>query len=515
MLSPALQLKNIVKYYQHVKALDNVSIDVAPGSIHGIIGENGAGKSTLLKVAYGLLAQDEGDIFVDGVQVTISNPQQAVDNGIGMLHQATSWLEQQSILDNILLGEDTGFFFTKGRHKARLDIEQLCREFGFSFSLDTLISQLDYSQRQMVDILRSLYRGAKVLILDEPMALLSPSQSTYLFDLLAVLKMQGISILMVAHKLSVLHQLCDVISVMSQGKLISHVNPKNMTLGALSKLMIGREITLPHPNTSSSECETIERLKLTNLSLKERGHFGLGASSFSLSNIDLSIESHEIVAFTGLSKAGHEQLLAIIAGLNSFSSGRISINKKRFKPHTHYDVKMARQLGIAYVPDPLSGIGVVKALPMYESAMLGYQSEHFSHYSLRQTKDNREYCHQLMQTWDVRPDNPDLLTGAFSGGNQQKMVLAREISSQPDLLLLNHPSNGLDVGAIESIYQRLFELRDTGTSVIFCSNDLDEIMSLSDRVVLFERGQIIGQYYTQHTNKSDLSLMLANEVVDD
>ncbi|MCG7533280.1 ATP-binding cassette domain-containing protein [Psychrobium sp. MM17-31] len=515
MLSPALELMHITKYYHDMKALDDVCLRIAPGSIHGVIGENGAGKSTLLKIAYGLLKPERGEVFVDGVKVVIDNPQHAIDSGIGMLHQTTSWLEQRSIIENILLGEQQGFFMSAQKAKARRELEQLCREFGFSFDLDMQISKLDYSQRQLVDVLRSLYRGAKVLILDEPMALLSPVQSNHLLKLLNLLKMQGISILIVAHKLSVLHAICDVISVMGNGKLLCDVNPKEITLGHLSKLMVGREITLPHPNSSISDVETHLRLKVSNLAIKPKSRFGSARQGFSLSNIDMEIHSHEIVALTGLPKAGHEELLEVLAGSAGFTHGRISINGKRVKSENHYNLMQARELSIAYVPDPLAGIGVVKDFPMYESAMLGYHRQSYDCAAHQHESDNRAQCLDLMKQWDIRPANPRLRTGAFSLGNQQKLVLAREVSKHPELLLLAHPSNGLDVGAIESVYQRLFKLRDKGASIIFCSNDLEEIMSLSDRVVLFERGQIIGQYYTQQLNKNELSLMLANEVMSE
>ncbi|WP_435276154.1 ABC transporter ATP-binding protein [Psychrobium sp. nBUS_13] len=514
MLSPALELQNVVKYFHDIKALDDVCLKIAPGSIHGIIGENGAGKSTLLKVAYGLITPEHGQVFVDGVKVNIENPQHAIDNGIGMLHQTTSWLEHYSIIDNILLGEYNGFFMSRKKAKARQELEQLCREFGFSFQLDMLMSQLDYSERQLVDILRSLYRGAKVLILDEPMALLSPLQSNHLLDLLELLKMQGISILIVAHKLSILHHICDVISVMAHGKLVNNINPKEVTLGYLSKLMVGREITIPHPNSSVSDVDSSLRLKVSNLGIKQKTRLGTSRQSFSLSDIDFQVNSHEIVALTGLAKAGHEDLLAVLAGSKPFTHGRITVNGTRFKPSKQYDLKQARELKIAYVPDPLTGEGIVSEFPLFETAILGHHTESFSTEAVYQNKHNQQRCQELMRDWNIRPNNPMLSTGALSGGNQQKLVLAREFSKAPQLLLMAHPSNGLDVGAIESVYQRLFKLRDSGVSIIFCSNDLDEIMSLSDRVILFERGQIIGQYYSQQLSKNDLSLMLANEVVD-
>lgn len=512
MLSPALQLKNIVKYYQHVRALDNVSIDIAPGSIHGIIGENGAGKSTLLKIAYGLSTPDEGTIFVDGVKVTIDNPQQAVEQGIGMLHQATSWLEKKSVIENIVLGDDVESIFASKNAKARFELEQLCREFGFDFSLDTLISALDYSQRQLVDILRSLYRGAKVLILDEPTALLSPAQSTHLIELLSLLKMQGVSIVIVAHKLAILHQLCDVITVMSNGTVVTHIDPQDITLAALSKLMVGREITLPHPCVQRINDSGIERLKVTNLSIQTKGRFGLNRNEFSLFAIDMKINSHEIIALIGLPKAGHELLLEVLSGHRPFTDGRISVNKKRFKASNHYGVRQAHKLGIASAPNPLLGIGLVEELPMYESALLGYHQHITSDISVFKDNLYMRRCKDMMQAWDIRPPLPELLSGYFSGGNQQKMILAREISSHPDILLLSQPSHGVDIGATESIYKRLFELRERGGSIIFCSTDLDEVMSLSDRVILFEQGEIIGEYYTQNMTKNELSLMLVNEV---
>ncbi|NRA62155.1 MAG: ATP-binding cassette domain-containing protein [Psychrobium sp.] len=514
MLAAALQLKDIFKHYQQVEALGGACLTVAAGSIHGIIGENGAGKSTLMQVAYGVTQPDSGEIVVDGAVIKISSAQVAIKHGIGMLHQRVSWLDEMSVLENIVLGDEIKSYVYQDLTKARQELEQLRREFGFSFSLDVAMTQLNYSERQLVDILRSLYRGVRILILDEPMALLSPDQADYLTKLLVMLKLQGISVIIVSHKLASLHQLCDVISVLSNGKVVHDVRPSSLSLGQLSKLMVGREIVLPHASSRNKQALThAPLLNVSNLTVYAQKRGRRVRSDPLLEQCNLSLFGGEIVAIAGLPNAGQELLLDVIAGLHHFNRGSIELFGKEYRAKNHYCIAKARKLGVAYAPNPTLEIGLIGQLSMIESSFLGYQSKGLRQFSLFNPSIKKQHCINLMKQWRIRPLLAHMLSGNFSGGNQQKMVLARELSRQPKLLLLNQPTQGVDAGAVEYVYQQLFALRDNGGCILFCSSDLDEMISLSDRIVIIEQGKVVTQVLTADIDKAQLGLLLVKEVL--
>lgn len=508
MLAPALELRDIAKNYHGVIALDEASLAIAPGSIHGIIGENGAGKSSLMQVAYGLVRPDKGSIHIDGVQVDLANPLQAIEHGIGMLHQQASWLEQLSVFDNIMLAEPVTGFIYQHTQEARSKLELIRREFGFTFSLDTKVSQLDYSQRQLVDVLRSLFRGVRVLILDEPLALLSPTQESYLNNLLQLLKMQGISVVVVSHKLAVLHQLCDVISVIKLGKVVKELEPRQVSLRQLTKQMVGRELNLPHPRTDVVTTSNEVVINVNGIGVN--GPKGSDRKPIKpiLSAIDLTVFKGEIVACVGLPKAGQERLLDVIAGMQPFDSGTLEVLSNTIVAKSRYSIKRARKYGICYAPDPILNLGLVGQLTMAESTYLGYQRTGFGRWGIMSMARKNQHCRQLMKQWSVVPALPRMQSGMFSGGNQQKMVLAREFEQQPKLLLLNQPTHGVDAGAIELVYQRLFKLREQGSSTLMCSTDLDEVLSVADRVCVFYQGKLLKILNASETNKAQLSLLI-------
>lgn len=515
MLAPALELRHISKTYQRVAALNNASLSVAPGSLHGLIGENGAGKSSLMQVAYGLVIADEGEILIDGMQVAIENPQHAIEHGIGMLHQKSSWLEQLSVFDNIMLAEPVTGFVYQQRTQARTKLEQLRREFGFTFSLVQPMSELDYSQRQLVDILRSLFRGVKVLILDEPLALLSPEQADYLNSLLMLLKLQGISVIVVSHKLAVLHQLCDVISVIKAGQVIACLEPSSLSIRQLSRIMVGRELSIPHPRNDAEVSDSPLQLSVTNVRVDAQAYGRKSIALPLLADINLQVRGGDIVACVGLPKSGHEALIDVLAGAIGFDQGQLEFSHQKIKAGQRYSVKRAREIGVAYAPNPLRNVGLVGQLPMADSACLGYQKQGVKRWGWVSSRQKNTSCLSMMKQWGVRPAIPQMLSGSFSAGNQQKMVLAREIAQQPNLLLLSEPTLGVDAGAIEYIYQQLFSLRETGASIVFCTNDLDEVMSIADKVCVFSQGRIVNTFNACDINKSQLGLAVIAGATDE
>lgn len=515
MLVPALELRNIVKYFDGNQALDDASLAVASGAIHGIIGENGAGKSTLMQIAYGIEQADSGSILIDGALIELDCPQTAIKHGVGMLHQKISWLDRLTVLENIVLGDRVDSYLYQDNHDCAKKLQQLSREFGFRFSLASPIAELSYSERQQVDILRALYRGVRVLILDEPMALLSPAESAHLFDLFVLLKNQGISVVVVSHKLSALHQICDVISIIRNGQVIRDVEPKQLSLNELTKLMIGREVTIPDAGNTPCGDRTEQMLAIKELDVFRRSKGKLLQVAPRLSQIELSVNCGQIVAIVGLPKSGQDLLLDIIAGVERFDRGVISIAGKLIRPKTGYSISRARTLGVSYVPDPSLELGIINELSIAESALLGYQSKRRSFGAGFSHRDNVRHCIELMELWQVRPLKPLMQSGHFSGGNQQKLVLAREVNQQPKLLLLNQPTQGVDITGVELVYQRLFELRQQGGAILLVSNDLDEVISLADRVAVMHQGRLIKELSKSQLSKQKLGLLMVKGLGDE
>ena len=503
ILVPALELLNINKHFDANEALNGACLQVSAGSIHGIIGENGAGKSTLMQIAYGLTQPDSGQIIIDGAVSKIASPQAAIRLGIGMLHQKVSWLEQLSVLENIVLGDKIDNYFYQDNRPSEIKLQLLIREFGFSFALDSIIGDLTFSQRQQVDIIRALYRGVRVLILDEPMAILSPSESKHLFDLFILLKNQGVSVVIVSHKLIALHQICDVISVVSKGQVIKNIAPSQVSIKQLTKYMVGREVLLPHPNKLAVTKGQSKVLTIVDIVAK------------GINGINFSVYAGQIVALVGLPKAGQDIVLEVLAGMTRLSTGSFDFIGHKINAKRRYSIAKARRLEVSYVPDPMLESGLIHQMSMAESSILGYQNKQSSLFGGFNRHQMIDHCSELMAQWQIRPADPQMNSGYFSGGNQQKMVMAREISQQPKLLLLNQPTSGVDVAGVELIYQQLFALRERGCAIILVSNDLDEVITLADFVVVLHQGKIAKKIAQSQLSKQQLGLLMVKGFADD
>ncbi|MFM8799787.1 MAG: ABC transporter ATP-binding protein [Tagaea sp.] len=503
MDAPALRLTGIDKHFGPVHANRSVDLSVAKGSIHGIVGENGAGKSTLMGVVYGYHTADQGSIEVDGKPVRIAAPQDAIAAGIGMVHQHFMLVENFTVLENVLLGAEGGALLAKGRARARAELERLAREYGLAVDLDAKIEDLHVGAQQRVEILKALYRGARILILDEPTAVLTPQEADKLFELLALWRDQGRTVLLITHKLREILAVTDRVTVMRQGAIVATRETAATNREELAELMVGRRVALRVPKGSAAPGAEI--LRVENLVCAD------GRKTERLRGVSFAVRAGEIVGIAGVSGNGQRELLEALAGLHPIAGGRILYKGEALPaPGDPARAKQARARAIAHVPEDRHRMGMVVAFPAYETAILGYHDDaELAEGPLLSEARATARCDKLMGQFDVRPADPRLKSGKFSGGNQQKIVLGREIDRDPDLLLVGQPTRGVDIGAIEFIHRRLVELRDRGKAVLLVSCELDEILALADRILTVCDGRIVGEVAAAEADERRIGLMMA------
>jgi general nucleoside transport system ATP-binding protein len=500
---PALRLSGIDKRFGAVHANRSVDLSVAKGSIHGIVGENGAGKSTLMSIVYGYYQADSGTIEVDGKRVTIASPQDAIAAGIGMVHQHFMLVENFTVLENVLLGAEGGALLAKGEASARAELARLARDYGLDVDLDAKIENLHVGAQQRVEILKALYRGARILILDEPTAVLTPQEADKLFELLALWRRQGSTVLLITHKLREIMAITDRVTVMRQGAIVATRETKDTNQAELAELMVGRRVTTRVPKGIAAPGAEI--LRVEHLScMDERG-------AARLQDISFSVRAGEIVGIAGVSGNGQTEILETLAGLRPIASGRVLYKGEPLPPPGLPErAKFARAMAIAHVPEDRHRMGLVVSFDAYESAILGYHDDDaLRRGPLLSESRSVDRCRDLMGQFDVRPADPRLRSGQFSGGNQQKIVLGREIDRDPDLLLVGQPTRGVDIGAIEFIHKRLVELRDRGKAILLVSCELDEILALADRILVVCGGKIIGESDGATADEKRIGLMMA------
>jgi simple sugar transport system ATP-binding protein len=476
---------------------------VAKGSIHGIIGENGAGKSTLMSILYGYYQADSGTIRVGGRDTRIRNSQEAIRLGIGMVHQHFMLVDTFTVLENIVLGAEGGIFLKRGLSQAREHLKQLNQEYGLDVDPDAIVGKLGVGLQQRVEILKALYRGADVLILDEPTAVLTPQEADHLFRILRTLKEQGKTVILITHKLREVLDITDNVSVMRAGQMVGNVRTCDVDKAALADLMVGRKVNLQVEKLSREPGEVV--LSVKDLHLKD--HRGVGL----LKGLNFEVRAGEIVGIAGVAGNGQSELLEVLAGMTEATSGEIKFKNQDLVRTKYRQPKAAalRKLGIAHVPEDRSREGLVKAFTTYENTILGYQCDRqFCQGLLYKRSHLVSHANALIQQFDIRPDNPLMRVGLMSGGNQQKVVLAREIHANPELLLIGQPTRGVDIGAIEFIHRRLVELRDAGKALLLVSVELEEIMALSDRILVMSGGEISGEVVGKDATASELGLLM-------
>ncbi|MFG6461559.1 ABC transporter ATP-binding protein [Roseateles sp. DXS20W] len=502
-MTPAVRLQGISKRFGAVQANREVTFDVAAGSVHGLVGENGAGKSTLMAILYGYYQADSGTLEIDGQQVHISNSQQAIGLGIGMVHQHFMLVDTLTCLENIMLGAEGGFFLASSKAKVKARLEALMAETGLQVHLDALVSELPVGELQRLEILKALYRGARILILDEPTAVLTPQETDQLFVTLRKLKERGTTLILITHKLREVMSLCSAVTVMRAGQVVETRPIADWSEASLAESMVGRKVTLGRPEGLQTKTGEV-RLQASGLSLKHAN--GVPA----LKDVSLTLRAGEIVGVAGVSGNGQSELLEVLSGLRAPEGGRLQLGSASFSPDAWLDTAQARPLRLAHVPEDRHAVGLVMSFPAWESAVLGYQG--LPKYRRGVSMNHaamREATKQMQERFDVRPRDENLGSSKFSGGNQQKLILAREIGEQPTVLLVGQPTRGVDIGAIEFIHHQLRALRDAGCAVLLVSSELDEILALADRVVVMNAGRITGELAIEDCDERRLGLLMA------
>ncbi len=484
MTAAALDLVGISKSFGPVRANRDVNLSVAPATIHGIVGENGAGKSTLMSIVYGFYEADAGEIRVGGAPVRIASSKDSIRHGIGMVHQHFMLVDTLSVLDNVMLGAEGGALLRGGARTVRARMADLARDYGLAVDPDVAVGQLGVGLQQRVEIVKALLRGAAVLILDEPTAVLTPAEADGLFVLLRKLKAQGVTVVLITHKLREIMAVTDRVSVMRRGTIVETVDTAATSPAALADAMVGRRVSLTVARAPAAPGPP--RLEVRNLTC-------LGAGGVKLvDDVSFTLRAGEIAGLAGVAGNGQSELLEALAGIRPLSSGEVLVDGRAVPPAERNPAALGR-LGLVHVPEDRHRMGLVTNFEAAESAILGIHRERrFGFGPFLSRHAVLADAARKMADYDVRPAAPRLKSANFSGGNQQKIVLAREMERDPGIVLCGQPTRGVDIGAIEFIHRRLVALRDAGVALLVVSVELDEVLALGDLVMVMCGGRLTG-----------------------
>ncbi|MFE2009226.1 ABC transporter ATP-binding protein [Streptomyces sp. NPDC059491] len=501
---PAVELHGITKRFPGVVANKDIAITVRTGTVHALIGENGAGKSTLMKILYGMQKPDEGTIAVDGEQVTFASPGDAIARGIGMVHQHFMLADNLTVLENVVLGGEKLFGIGA---KARKKIQEISDAYGLGVRPDVLVEDLGVAERQRVEILKVLYRGAKILILDEPTAVLVPQEVDALFDNLRELKSEGLTVIFISHKLGEVLKVADDITVIRRGTTVGTADPRTATTKQLAELMVGTE--LPSPETRESTVTDVPMLKVDGLTLTEAGAASaapltsaappdpsgavglqeVGEGRKLLDAVSLTIHKGEILGIAGVEGNGQTELIEALMGMNSPDEGVITLDGQDI---SKVSVRKRREGGIGYIPEDRHRHGLLLEAPLWENRILGHVTEApNSKRGVLDPKAARKDTERIVREYDVRTPGIEVTASSLSGGNQQKLIVGREMSHNPKFLIAAHPTRGVDVGAQAQIWDAIRDARREGLAVLLISADLDELIGLSDTLRVMYRGRLV------------------------
>ncbi len=502
-VAPAIELIGISKAFGPVQANKDISMTVAKGAIHGIVGENGAGKSTLMSILYGFYKADAGAVKINGVPTQINDSHDAIAAGIGMVHQHFMLVDNFTVLENVVLGAEEGATLGPSLRKARKELKRLAEEYELDVDPDAVVEDISVGFQQRVEILKALYRQAEILILDEPTGVLTPDEADHLFRILRNLKEQGKTIVIITHKLREIMDVTDTVSVMRRGEMTKTIATATTSPEDLAEAMVGRRVLLEVSKSPAQVGETV--MQVIDLSVTDM--FGVKR----LKNVSLELKRGEILGIAGVAGNGQSELLEVLSGIGAAQSGEVNMQGEVLDISPKANAGMRRARGIGHVPEDRHQRGLVMPFMTWENTAFGYHNapEYSGRFGLANQRYMMEDARGKMQRFDIRPPNPQLVASSFSGGNQQKIVLAREIERNPDVLLVGQPTRGVDIGAIEFIHQQIVNLRDAGKAILLVSVELDEIQALSDRILVMFDGVIQGERMPEDTNESELGLLMA------
>ncbi|MDE0180416.1 MAG: ABC transporter ATP-binding protein [Caldilineaceae bacterium] len=497
--APYVQMYDIVKRFPGVLACDHVDFDVRRGEVHALLGENGAGKSTLMKVLYGLYQPEEGRILRDGAEVTIHSPTDAIHQGIGMIHQHFMLVDTLTVTENVALGLKSSRGLLLDLDRVEEGIRELSEAYGLQLDPNAPVWTLSVGERQRVEIMKALYRGAALLILDEPTAVLTPQEVEELFVTLRYMKENGYSLVFISHKLQEVLAISDRITVMREGRRVGTVSTQEMTRSELARMMVGRDVILEQ---TRDEVEVGDvRLRLQDVSA--RGVTGQQA----LRDVSLSVKSGEILGVAGISGNGQRELAEVVAGLRPLSGGTVEMDGDAINDWT---TARRTENGLAYIPEERMHDGIVRDFAVSENLVLQeHTREPFSHGIFLAFEYIARYSRKLIQDFYIKTPDIRTMTRNLSGGNIQRLIVARELSRQPKVLVAAQPTRGIDIGAIEYIYSQILEQRDRGAAILLISEDLDELLALCDRIAVIFEGSIMDILDRKETTAEELGLLMA------
>ncbi len=496
----AVELKGITKYFGSLLANDKIDLKVEKGHIHALLGENGAGKTTLMNILYGLYSSDEGDIFLHGKKTKINDPKDAINKGIGMVHQHFMLIPVFSVAENIVLGsEPSNFGINFDLEKSIQQVKELSDKYGLYVEPNAIIQDIPVGVQQRVEILKTLYRGAEILILDEPTAVLTPQEINELIDIMKELSKQGKTIILITHKLKEIMKASDIVTVIRRGKHIKTLPTKDTNQEELASLMVGRKVSFKVDKEKIKTGRTL--LKVENLSALDNREL------LALKNVSFEVKSGEILGIAGVSGNGQSEMVEVLTGLRKSTEGKIYLHDKDITNNTPKQIIESK---MGHIPEDRQNRGLILDFSMAENIPLEkYKKEPYSNGIILNYSKIKEKAKNIAIEFDVRPIDVEALAKSFSGGNQQKIILGREISQNPEVLIASQPTRGLDVGAIEFVHKKLVEQRDSGKAVLLISMELDEILNVADRVAVMYEGEIIGILNVEDATEEKLGLMMA------
>jgi simple sugar transport system ATP-binding protein len=496
---PFVAMRGITKRFPGVLANDQINLTIQRGEIHALLGENGAGKSTLMNILYGLYQPDEGQILINGEPVQLNGPHEAIRRGIGMVHQHFMLVPPFTVAENIVLGSEPRKGFRLDMRKAIADVQQISEQYGLHVNPTAKVQDISVGMQQRAEILKALYRGADLLILDEPTAVLTPQEVDELIVVMRELVAQGKAIVFITHKLKEVLHACDKVTVMRRGRIIDSVPAAGASVDQLAALMVGREVKLTVDKQQAQP--GTEVLRVEHLSAKNNRDLP------AVRDVSFNVQSGEIVAIAGVEGNGQTELIECLTGLRKCQSGTVQLKGKSITNQSPRSIGLD---GLAHIPQDRHQRGLVLDFTVAENMILQtYFGPPFAQRMMINRREMHSYAERLSKQYDVRTPAVDSLARTLSGGNQQKVVVAREIERDPDLLIAAQPTRGLDVGAIEFIHQRLVEQRDAGKAVLLVSLELDEVLALADRILVMYDGQIAGAMPASEATEEKLGILMA------